>query len=292
MFEKKRITVFTPTYNRAYLLNRLYESLVRQTNQSFVWLIVDAGSTDNTKEFVNDCIFRDLIEIRYFKQENGGKQRAHNKAVELCETELFICVDSDDFLTEIAIEKFLSIWDRIEQKSELSGIVALKGHDINKPLGTSMPNNLKISPLNELYNKYGFTGDTTLLFRTDILKKFPFYVAEGEKFIGEGYIYIQIDQYYSMYIVNEVLCICEYLNDGYTANVKRLTKENPKSYTVLKRQAVVLSKTFKSKYLNTVKYQIGCILSEERHLIQNAPYKWIAIFAYFPALFSYWKWYR
>ncbi|MGG3940327.1 glycosyltransferase family 2 protein [Peribacillus psychrosaccharolyticus] len=292
MVEKKRVTVFTPTYNRAYILDRVYESLKIQTNQSFVWLIIDDGSTDHTYELINEWLTENYIKIQYFKQKNGGKQRAHNKGVELCDTELFICVDSDDFLPENAIDSFISIWDSIEEKSELSGIVALRGYDRNTPIGTSMPNNLKISPLNDLYNKHGFTGDTALLFRTDILRRFPFYVADGEKFIGEGYIYNQIDQDYSMYIENTILYIGEYLNDGYTANVKKLTKENPKSYTVLKRQAVTLSKTFKSRYLNTVKYLIGCILSKERHPIQNAPFKYIAIFAYPPALFLYWKWYR
>jgi len=104
MFNEKRITVFTPTYNRAYILNRLYESLKKQSSKSFLWLIIDDGSTDNTEELVNAWIRENIIEIRYYKQENGGKQRAHNKAVELCDTELFICVDSDDYLTENAIE--------------------------------------------------------------------------------------------------------------------------------------------------------------------------------------------
>lgn len=291
MSEKKRITVFTPTYNRGYTLHRLYESLKKQTDNSFLWLIVDDGSTDHTEELISYWIREEFIEIRYYKQENDGKQRAHNIGVELCDTEFFICVDSDDYLTENAIESLIFTWDSIENKQGISGIVALRGKDKNTPIGSRMPN-VKKSPLNDLYDKYGFRGDTALLFRSDILKKYPFFVAEGEKFIGEGYVYLQIDQHYSLYVLNEILYICNYLSDGYTANVRNLIKNNPVGYTVLKRQAVVLSKTFKSRFINTIKFLIGCILSNEKHPIKKAPYKGIAILAYPLALLVFWKQYR
>jgi glycosyltransferase involved in cell wall biosynthesis len=292
MSEEKRITVFTPTYNRANTLNLGYENLKRQTNNSFIWLIIDDGSTDNTEELVNNWILENLIEIRYYKQQNGGKQRAHNKGVELCDTELFICVDSDDYLTEDAIESFLTAWDNIEKKRRVSGIVALKGKNAGTALGTHMPQGVQASTLQDLYNIYGFRGDTALLFCTDILKKFPYFVAEGEKFIGEGYVYLQIDQHYSLYILDKILCICEYHADGYTANVRKLTKNNPKSYTVYKRQAVIFSKTFKGKFINTTKYLVGCFLSKELYPIKNAPYKWLALLTYIPAKLVYWSRYR
>ncbi|MBZ9636623.1 glycosyltransferase family 2 protein [Clostridium sp. FP1] len=287
MHEKKRITVFTPTYNRAYILNRLYESLKRQTNDSFLWLIVDDGSTDNTEELVNTWLSEELIEVRYCKQKNGGKQRAHNKGVELCDTELFICVDSDDYVTEDAIESFISTWDSIKNKQKISGIVALRGKDSDTPMGTWMPQNVEISPLTDLCDRYGFRGDTALLFRTDILKQFLFFVVQGEKFIGESYVYLQIDQHYSLYLLDRILYICEYLEDGYTANVRSLTKNNPRGYMVLNRQSAAFSKSIKSKYLNSIRYMVGCILSKEKHKIKNAPYKNFAVLAYPPAILLY-----
>jgi glycosyltransferase involved in cell wall biosynthesis len=292
MSEKKRITVFTPTFNRAHTLNRVYDSLKEQTNKMFLWLIIDDGSSDNTEEIVDNWLSEKLIEIHYYKKENGGKQRAHNKAVDLCNTELFICVDSDDYLTENAVESFLNTWDSIDDINKLSGVIALRGKDKDIPIGTEMPTHIKSSPLNDLYEKHGFRGDTAILFRTDILKCFPFFVAEGENFIGESYIYLQIDQYYSLYILNEILYIGEYLSDGYTANVRKLTKENPKGYMVLKRQAVVFSKTIKGKYLNTASYLIGCILSGEKKPIRNAPNKLLAIIAYPLAISLYFIRYR
>lgn len=292
MTSKKRITVFTPTYNRAYIMNRLYESLKRQTDQSFIWLIVDDGSTDNTEELVYMWMSENIIEISYIKQKNGGKQRAHNKGVELCDTELFICVDSDDYLTDNAIECFLKKWDTIKDNEKVSGIVALRGISPNKPIGSYLPKGIEFSTLSDLYRKYKFNGDTALLYRSDILKAFPFYVADNEKFIGESYVYMQIDQKYTLCLLNKILYICEYLPDGYTLNVRKLIKDNPRGYMILNRQAVVYSKSLKEKYLNTIRFLIGCILCKEQHPFLNAPNKLLAILSYIPAKILVWKWYK
>ena len=281
---EEKISVFTPTFNRAYILSRLYDSLIKQTNKSFIWIIVDDGSTDNTEEFVKIWQEERKIQIKYYKQENGGKQRAHNKGVEVCDTELFICVDSDDYLIEDAIQILIETWDGIENKQNISGIVGLRGKDKDTALGTRMPKNLDKASLNDLYKKHGFRGDTALLFRTDILKKFPFYVVEGEKFIGEGYIYLQIDQNYSLYLLNKIIYICEYLEDGYTTNVRKLIKKNPKGYMVLNKQSALYSESIKGKYESSIKYMIGCILSNEKQSIMNAPYKILAILSYPPAI--------
>ncbi|MBN8193800.1 glycosyltransferase family 2 protein [Bacillus sp. NTK074B] len=286
MVRDKRITVFTPTFNRAYILSQLYESLKKQTNQSFLWLIVDDGSTDNTKELIDMWLVENIIEIRYYKQENGGKQRAHNKGVELCDTELFICVDSDDYLTEDAVELLITTWDNIQNKENISGIVGLAGENRSTPIGTNMPTNIKSSTLNDLYNRHGFRGDTALLYKTEILKQFPFYVVEGENFIGEGYVYLQIDQNYSLFLLDRIIYICKYLEDGYTTNVRRLIKNNPKGYMVLNKQSTLLSKTIMNRYKNSIKYMIGCILSKEKHPIKNAPDKGLALLAY-PAAMLY-----
>lgn len=279
----KRITVFTPTYNRAYILDRVYKSLVNQTNKSFVWLIIDDGSTDNTESLVKEWIKKDEIEIKYYKQKNGGKQRAHNKAVELTNTELFICLDSDDYFTENAIEVLLNSWKKIKDRAKVAGIIALKGLDEKNPIGTYMPQNVTFSTLRVLYDKHGFKGDTALLYRTKILKRFPFKVAEGEKFIGEDYVYDQIDQNYKMYLLNEIIYICEYLDDGYTSNVKELIRNNPKSYMLLNKQKVTFSEDIKNKFINTVKYLVGGILNKEKDLINKSPNKIMAFLAFLPA---------
>lgn len=280
---KKRLTVFTPTYNRAYILEQAYKSLINQTNKSFVWLIVDDGSTDNTESLVKEWIKEDKIEIKYYKQKNGGKQRAYNKAIKLTNSELFICLDSDDYFTEYAIEILLNSWEKIKDMNKVAGIIALKGLNEKNPIGTYMPQNVTFSTLRGLYDKYGFKGDTALLYRTKILKKFPFKVAEGEKFIGEDYVYDQIDQNYEMYLLNEIIYICEYLDDGYTSNVRKLIRNNPKSYMLLNKQKINFSDNIKSKFINTVKYLVGGILNKERNLIKNSPNKILAFLAFLPA---------
>jgi glycosyltransferase involved in cell wall biosynthesis len=287
-----KITVFTPTYNRAYILDRVYKSLINQTNKSFVWLIVDDGSTDNTESLVKKWIKEDKIEIKYYKQKNGGKQRAHNKAVKLTDTDLFICLDSDDYFTKDAIEILLNSWNKIKDKNNIAGIIALKGVDKKNHIGTNMPQNVTFSTLRDLYNKYGFTGDTALLYKTDILKKFPFYVAENEKFMGESYVYDQIDQNCEMYLLDKIIYVCEYLEDGYTANVKKLIRNNPKGYMILNKQKITFSNNVKRRFINTVKYLVGGILNKEKNLIKNSPDKILAILAFLPAYLYFLIYYK
>ena len=289
--KENKITVFTPTYNRAYILKNLYESLMLQTVQKFEWLIVDDGSTDETADLVATWLKENKISIRYLKQRNGGKQRAHNKGVEECKTELFVCVDSDDYIAECSIESILKTWKNIKNDDKLAGIIALRGVDEKTPIGTAMPEVQK-SSLRDLYRKYHFKGDTTLVYRTEILKKYPYWVAEGEKFIGEGYVYQQIDQKYEMYLLPEIIIICNYLEDGYTKNVRRLTKQNPKGYTELKRMTVCNSKTWKERFYHTILYMVGCKLSKEKHPLKRAPYKILAILAFIPAELAWIKFYK
>ena len=137
--KKNIVTIFTPTYNRAYILENLYESLIRQTSQKFEWLIVDDGSTDETANLVATWQKENKISIRYLKQKNGGKQRAHNKGVEECKTELFVCVDSDDYIADGSIESILKTWKNIKGDDKLAGMIALRGVDEKTPIGTAMP---------------------------------------------------------------------------------------------------------------------------------------------------------
>lgn len=222
----KKITVFTPTYNRKHTLPVLYKSLTEQTIKDFVWLIVDDGSFDGTENVVSEWQKNALFKIRYFSQENGGKMRAHNKGVRLCDTDFFICVDSDDFLVPDAIEKILKKISEVEFSSKISGLIAYKGTDKETTVGTVFPNGMSKSTLSGLYKK-GFTGDTTLIFRTEVVKQYPFPVLSDEKFITEAYTYDQIDFEYEYFLLPEILTICEYRNDGYTKNAMKLVFDNP-----------------------------------------------------------------
>ena len=127
---RKTITVFTPTYNRRNTLPALYKSLVEQTNKEFTWLIVDDGSSDGTEDIVAKWMLEGFVDIKYIRQENGGKMRAHNKGVQICDTEYFVCIDSDDFIVFDAIEK---IMEKEVGKSEknLNEVTSLHINNIN-----------------------------------------------------------------------------------------------------------------------------------------------------------------
>lgn len=272
------ICIFTPTYNRAYCLRNLFDSLCRQNASNFNWLIVDDGSTDDTEDLVNNLIQESSFPITYIKQENGGKQRAHNKGVSNSNSELFICVDSDDRLVDGALRDIWNCWQKYRSNDHVAGIIALQGPKENVPHGTQMPDNVELTTMWELYYKYKHKGDTVHIYRTDVLSRYPFEVEDGEKFIAETYVYHQIDQDYCLAILPKVLLISEYLDDGYTKNVRKITRENPKGYRKLKRLFITYSHTPKLIVRNTLLYMVGCILSSSViDGIKDAPNKMIAI---------------
>ncbi len=274
------ITVFTPTYNRAYTLRNLYLSLCNQTCRSFTWLIVDDGSTDETEPIVRDFIDDAPFPVLYYRQENGGKQRAHNYGVETCTTDLFFCVDSDDTLPEDSIESILNAWHGHENDKKTAGIIALRGKDNKTPLGTSFPSDLHYTTMWDLYYKLHHKGDTALIYRTDILRKYPFYVSPGEKFMAETYVYHQIDQDYRLVALNKIVWITAYLPDGYTANVRKITRDNPIDYMILKRMFIEYSQTPRQAFENTVLYLVGAQLAKKtRPALHDAPNKFLAVLA-------------
>ena len=271
---EKILTIFTPTYNRAYVLGRLYESLTIQNNKSFEWLIVDDGSTDNTEELVNKWIKEDKIKIEYIKQENQGKHIAHNTGVDNCKTELFFCVDSDDYLLENAVEDILKSIDKISD-NDVSGIVSLRLTKSGEAIGTEMPQGITYSSLSDLYEKYRFKGDTALVLKTSILKEYKFPKIDGEKFIGEEYIYCQIDEKHKLYISPYGYYVCEYLEDGYTKNIIKTIINNPKGYTFLKKKKLSVSKNIIIEYKSAALYLVGGKIAKQKNLIKNSPKKLI-----------------
>ena len=190
----KKITVFTPTYNRAYILPKLYESLKKQTVSDFIWLIVDDGSSDDTKSLVDTWKNEKQVDIVYIYQQNAGKMSAHNCGVIECKTELFMCIDSDDWIVNDSIESILMEWEILpyKEKEAICGIVAYRGVDTDKTIGNEFPLGTEKSTLSGLYSN-GFRGDTTLIFKSNVIKQYLFPIIGNEKFITEAYIYEQID---------------------------------------------------------------------------------------------------
>lgn len=271
----KILTIFTPTYNRACTLNRLYDSLLEQTCKNFEWLIVDDGSTDITKDLIQNWIDEKKIPIRYIYQENGGKMCAHNKGVLNTQTELFLCVDSDDYLLSNAVEVITFLWHKHKHLDFLVGIVGYKGVNLNEPMINHFQVFEEYSTCTKLY-KDGFRGETTLVFRSEILKNYLFPEIVGEKFITECYIYDKIDQKYKYVVLPKVLTICEYLNDGYSKNSIILLRDNPKGWMLYYNQKAKYSKALKSKMHSICQYICYAILSNSKNIVKNATYKFLA----------------
>ena len=235
------MTIFTPTYNRAYILSRLYDSLCEQTCQDFEWLIVDDGSTDHTKELVEGWKLEKIVDIRYLYQNNSGKMMAHNKAVLASKTELFMCVDSDDYLcSDQVVVDIISFWDKHNKNhnDDICGIIAFK--EIGQKR-MAFPEGMNIAHLSGLEEK-GFNGEAALVFRRDVLEQYPFPFFEGEKFVTDVYIYDQIDQKYMFMLFPYYVQHCEYHEDGYSHNYMKLLFNNPKGFRAYHNQCVSLRK--------------------------------------------------
>ena len=279
------LTVFTPTYNRAYTLSKLYESLTRQTVRDFEWLIVDDGSTDSTSELVKRWALDEMINIRYIRKENGGKSSAHNVGVREARGELFICVDSDDYLANSAVEIIRNAWAVAD--ADNVGVVAYKALNNGKSVTDIKDKNVLSFTLKDGYDAYGLTGDTALVFKTEAVRRFEFPSFEGETFVPEGYLYDKIDTLGTLLVVREPIYICEYLDDGYTANMKRTLYKNPTGYFAYIENRLKIDKTFKHKLLDSIRYMAMAIAHKRTRKVRSAPYPWIALMAYLPGLALY-----
>ncbi|MCA1061462.1 glycosyltransferase family 2 protein [Rossellomorea aquimaris] len=275
----KQLTVFTPTYNRAYCLGQCYESLKRQTNKNFTWLIIDDGSTDHTNELVAKWIKEEHVHIIYHWQENQGMHGAHNTAYQLIHTELNVCIDSDDYMPDDAVEKILSFWND-HGSSKVSGMIGLDAYHDGGIIGTKLPDTVGSSTLFDLYNKYGVTGDKKLVYRTELTKKYPYPIFHREKYVGLAYKYFMLDKEYKMLLMNEVICRVEYLADGSSVNMLNQYRKNPKGFAFYRKELMKLpfaSTTF--KFRQAIHYVSSSLLSRDRHFLTKTPNKSLTFLA-------------
>lgn len=253
----KKITVFTPTYNRAYCLHQVYNSLVTQTNQNFSWLVIDDGSTDNTKELVQTWIAENKIEINYVFQKNQGMHGAYNTAYATIETELNICIDSDDYLANEAIALILNFWNKYKDK-KYAGLVGLDAYFDGKIIGKPFPIGLKSSTLEDLYQKHNIPGDKKLVYRTEVVNQYPPYPNfEGENFVPHGSLFIQIDKDYELLCLNKVLVNVEYLADGSSRNIFKQYLKYPKGFRYARLININYSKYWSVKIKNMI-HLVSC----------------------------------
>ncbi len=221
------ITIFTATYNRAYLLENLYESLVEQNYTDFEWIIVDDGSTDNTEAIVQAFITENKIAIQYIKQPNKGKHFAINKGVSLASGELFFIVDSDDKLPSNSLEIIVKYHGCYKNEINYGGIAGRKAYFDGKYVGSQKDFAAKFTNALKIRFKYKIEGDLAEVFLTSVLKEFPFPEIENEKFCPEALVWNRIAQKYNLAYFSETTYFCEYIVDGLTAKIVKIRMNAP-----------------------------------------------------------------
>jgi glycosyltransferase involved in cell wall biosynthesis len=199
-------TVFTPTYNRAHTIRRVFDSLSAQTLRDFEWLIVDDGSTDNTSDLVASWARTADFPVRYFKQENSGKHIAHNRGVREARGLIFAPLDSDDELLPDALERIRRIWNAIpdSERPLFSGVGGLCCDQHGAIIGDRFPASPLDSDLREVIYVYRVRGEKWGVTRTDVFRQFPFPEIAGSQFVPEGLIGLQMARAYKRRYVNEV----------------------------------------------------------------------------------------
>ena len=267
----KRITVFTPTYNRGNLIHNVYESLLRQSCQEFQWLIIDDGSVDNTRQIVQQWIAEGKMEIRYVYKENGGLHTGYNKAIELMDTELSVCIDSDDWLTDNAIELILNTWDRVKS-DHLAGLIGLDVRTDGMVIGSRLKTGDKIYPLDLMTSKDN-GADKKYVIRTDYYKEVaPMPVYPGEKNFNPHYLVLKLSQKYRFYALDEPLCVVNYQSNGMTANQYKQYLNSPRSFAEYRR-AIMMLPNVPPKYLlrTVIHYCSSSQISGNPHYVRESP---------------------
>jgi glycosyltransferase involved in cell wall biosynthesis len=280
MTSKPTLTVFTTTYNRAYSLPRGYEALKRQTCKDFKWIVVDDGSTDNTRELVAGWIAEGIVPIEYYWKENGGMHTGHNVAYSHIDTELNVCIDSDDYMTDNAVELIISRWHKYGDKSKYAGMIGLDIFEDGTVIGTSFPDGLHECKSYDLKRKYGVVCDKKYVYRTEIIKQYmPYPEFEGEKFTPLNYVYQQIDHKYSLLCSNDVYCVVEYMTDGSTINIFRQYKMNPRGFAYERKVMMVVSPYLIDRIRYAVHYVSSSMFIKNWRFIQESPQKLLTILA-------------
>ena len=285
-----QITVFTPTYNRAYCLHKCYESMKRQTNKNFIWMIIDDGSSDNTNDLVKQWQSENNdFQIEYYYKDNGGMHTAYNLAYKKIKTELSINIDSDDYLTDTAIEDILKFWNE-NKRDDVGGIYALDMYEDKNIVGTCFPDDLKefkgwgfknIYYKHEGKNKvYKNKGDKKFIGVTKVINKYPeIPVFKNEKYYSLYYKQHRIEADYYILIYNKPVCVVEYMDDGSSKNMFNQYIKNPKGFCDERKFVIDKAPSFLLRFMAAIHYVAESKFANNKKYMKEISSKWIVVIA-------------
>lgn len=285
------VTVLTPTFNRGGALNNLYQSLQKQTIKDFEWLLVDDGSTDDTKNIAEEMREKAEFPMRYIYKENGGKHTALNVGVKQITSELTFIVDSDDTLVPDAIETILQYHKKYKERKDLCGYSFLRRFPDGNINGKPFEPDEKVGTYIECrINADDTQADKAEVFYTRCLKEFPFPEYRNEKFLGEDLVWIRMAMKYHMVHINRAIYVGNYLEDGLTKNRRKNNIRSP--YGCMERAKEFMRPELKLKYRlkGAVQYLVYGKFAGEKQLIAKAPYKGLAVCVALPSMLVYHRW--
>ena len=248
------ITVLTPTYNRAKLLERLYQSLCQQTYQDFEWIVVNDGSKDNTDEVVQSFVAEKKINILYIKQENGGKHRAVNRGVKEAKGELLFIADSDDWLLPNSLERVAEMYQDIANDHSFAGVCGLDVYADGTVIGGGMPQDVIDCNAIDIRMIHHVGGDLKEVFKTDVLREIPFPEIEGESFCPEVAVWNRIAKKYKLRYFNKPIYMVEYQPEGITSNITKARMKSPIASTTCYQEMMEFDIPLKTKIRSAINY--------------------------------------
>ena len=281
--DKPILTVFTPAYNRADLLTRCYESMCKQTNKNFIWMIVDDGSTDNTREISESWVQNTKdFQVIYIYKENGGLHTAYNTAIANIDTELCVCIDSDDFMPDNAVGLILDFWKK-NGSDKYAGIVGLDFDMDGNVIGDMLPDIKSVNLIGLFTGEYNIVnGDRTNVVRTELYKKYaPMKVFKGEKNFNPHYMHLQISEEYDFLVLNENLRFVDYQETGMSNSMLKQYRSSPNSFAEIRKLYLSFKDTsLKFKIKHSIHLASSCILAKKTmSSVKDNPYKLLSVIA-------------
>ena len=200
----REITILTPTYNRGTTLQRLYDSLVSQTYQNFIWLVMDDGSTDDTKEIIEKFKQEGKLEIEYHWHENVKKSITTVRGIHKVKTPFVYFVDSDDELPVESLQILYKTMLPIKDDDKFSAVIGRLQSQHGEVKGTPFPSDPFDSTWFHLVNRDKVKGPHEGILKTEAIKKV---MPDMEQYVGKGYIY-DVWNFYQ-----DAAYITRYIND-------------------------------------------------------------------------------